>query len=230
MISKAISTVLIALWLGVACAAQNVGGIGLLKLDTVSVPNAIANAPYNAPLLATGGVPPYTWTAAKESVQGGLPQGLAIVKGSSAITGTTSQVGSFPFLLIVNDSAHHTQWKTLILTVQSQASFTLSASPASLTIQQGGQGNSSISAAISGGLNSAINLSASGAPAEMASRNEGSHHWGFSLGDPTRRMRRSITTQYGWLMGRPVAKRSTSTACRAGDGRRRSRTPIISGC
>ena len=43
--------------------------------------------------------------------------------------------------------------------------FTLSASPNSLSIAQSNQGNSTITAAISGGFNSAISLSASGVPA-----------------------------------------------------------------
>ena len=43
-------------------------------------------------------------------------------------------------------------------------SFTLSASPSSLSVAQGGQGTSTITAAISGGFNSAISLSASGVP------------------------------------------------------------------
>jgi hypothetical protein len=43
-------------------------------------------------------------------------------------------------------------------------SFTISASPASLNVQQGNQGTSTITTTISGGFNSAITLSASGVP------------------------------------------------------------------
>ena len=42
--------------------------------------------------------------------------------------------------------------------------FTISASPASLSVQQGNQGTSTITTTISGGFNSAISLSASGVP------------------------------------------------------------------
>src|SRR5208337_5015882 len=42
--------------------------------------------------------------------------------------------------------------------------FSISASPASLSIQQGNQGTSTITTTISGGFNGAISLSASGAP------------------------------------------------------------------
>ena len=44
------------------------------------------------------------------------------------------------------------------------ANFAISASPASLSIQQGNQGTSTITTTISGGFNSAITLSASGVP------------------------------------------------------------------
>jgi hypothetical protein len=44
-------------------------------------------------------------------------------------------------------------------------SFTISASPASLSIQQGNQGTSTLTTTISGGFNSAISLSAAGVPA-----------------------------------------------------------------
>src|SRR5271157_1591588 len=42
--------------------------------------------------------------------------------------------------------------------------FTISASPASLSVQQGNQGTSTITTAVSGGFNSSISLSSSGAP------------------------------------------------------------------
>ena len=47
---------------------------------------------------------------------------------------------------------------------QQQPNFTLSASPASLSIQQGNQGTSTITTTISGGFNGAISLSAAGMP------------------------------------------------------------------
>ena len=53
---------------------------------------------------------------------------------------------------------------TVTLTVVSLADFGLSASPASVTVNQGGQGTSTITSTISGGFNSSISLSASGAP------------------------------------------------------------------
>ena len=48
---------------------------------------------------------------------------------------------------------------TLTVTAQGQPNFTISAAPASLSIQQGNQGTSTITTTISGGFNSAISLS-----------------------------------------------------------------------
>jgi len=53
---------------------------------------------------------------------------------------------------------------TLTVTAQQQPNYTISASPASLSVQQGNQGTSTITTTVSGGFNSAITLSASGAP------------------------------------------------------------------
>src|ERR1017187_7841060 len=46
----------------------------------------------------------------------------------------------------------------------SQGSFTITASPSSLTVGQGGQGTSAITTTVTGGFNSPISLSATGLP------------------------------------------------------------------
>src|SRR5271157_902942 len=51
-----------------------------------------------------------------------------------------------------------------ITSAQQTPNFSISAAPSSLSVQQGNQGTSTITTAISGGFNSAISLSASGAP------------------------------------------------------------------
>ena len=89
-----------------------------------------------------------TWTSSAPSVatigSGGLATGVAA--GSTTIQAT---------LATVNGSTG--------LTVTAP-NFTVSASPASLSVAQGKQGTSTITTAISGGFNSAISLSASGMP------------------------------------------------------------------
>ena len=60
-------------------------------------------------------------------------------------------------------------------------SFTLSASPASLSVAQGNQGTSTITTAVSGSFNSAITLSASGMPSGTTVTFNPNHHSGTGL-------------------------------------------------
>ena len=86
--------------------------------------------------------------------------------GSSTMTvtvGASTPVGTYPITVTGNGGGIQ-QNTTVTLTVTAGPNFTISASPASLSIQQGNQGTSTITATISGGFNSAITLSASGAP------------------------------------------------------------------
>src|SRR5271165_4758869 len=88
--------------------------------------------------------------------------------GNSTMTitvGSSTPVGTYPITVTGNGGGiQQTTTVTLTVTAGAQPNFTISASPASLTIQQGHQGTSTITTAISGGFNSAISLSASGAP------------------------------------------------------------------
>jgi uncharacterized membrane protein len=86
--------------------------------------------------------------------------------GSSTMTitvGASTPLGTYPITVTGNGGGIQ-QNTTVTLTVTAPPNFTISASPASLSIQQGNQGTSTITTAISGGFNSAITLSASGAP------------------------------------------------------------------
>ena len=86
--------------------------------------------------------------------------------GSSTMTitvGGSTPVGTYPIIVTGNGGGIQ-QNTTVTLTVSAAANFTISASPASLTIQQGNQGTSTITTTISGGFNSPITLSSSGAP------------------------------------------------------------------
>ncbi len=88
--------------------------------------------------------------------------------GSSTMTitvGGSTPLGTYP--ITVTGSGGGIQQNTtvtLTVTAQQQPNFTISASPASLSVQQGNQGTSTITTTISGGFNSAITLSASGVP------------------------------------------------------------------
>ncbi len=88
--------------------------------------------------------------------------------GSSTMTitvGGSTPVGTYPITVTGNGGGiQQNTTVNLTVTAQQQPNFTMSASPASLSIPQGNQGTSTITTAISGGFNSAITLSASGVP------------------------------------------------------------------
>lgn len=76
---------------------------------TASIPSATVGASYSAPLTATGGQPPYTWSLSPGSP--GLPDGLNLTtdgNGNWFISGTPTAVGGgtiYDFSLRLTDSA-----------------------------------------------------------------------------------------------------------------------------
>jgi Putative Ig domain len=63
------------------------------------LPDASLSLPYNQTITASGGTPPYTWSAA------GLPTGLSINSSSGLISGIPTVAGSFGIAITVSDSA-----------------------------------------------------------------------------------------------------------------------------
>ena len=133
-----------------------------LIISTTSLPPGTVNVPYSATLSATGGLPPYTWSV----ILGSLPSGLTLNATSGVISGTPTTAGTSNFTVRVRDSDSPPATATAprSITVTAGPGFTISASPSSLTIQQGNQRTSTITTAITGGFNSSIALSYSGAP------------------------------------------------------------------
>jgi subtilase family serine protease len=104
----------------------------------------------------------------------GLPSGVTAAFGTNPTTGTsvltltassTATTGSAT-VTITGTSGSLTATTTLALTVNSTATpnFTVSASPASVTVTQGASGTSTVTVTSTGGFNSATTLSASGLP------------------------------------------------------------------
>jgi hypothetical protein len=84
----------------------------VLTITTQSpLPNGTAGQPYTQTLTASGGVPPYTWTAT------GLPNGLSLNATTGVISGTLLAAGSFPIPVRVTDSTPNSVVTLLQLTV-----------------------------------------------------------------------------------------------------------------
>lgn len=78
-----------------------------LKISTLALPQGTVATPYSASVVATGGVPPYTWSL----VSGQLPPGLTLAtqtNGSALISGTPTLQTDSTFTLQVTDSGSQT--------------------------------------------------------------------------------------------------------------------------
>ncbi len=85
---------------------------GGLAVATATLPAGTVNTAYSATLLATGGLPPYTW-----STSGSLPTGLTVNATSGAISGTPSASGVFNFTATVQDVNHGSASQMLSITI-----------------------------------------------------------------------------------------------------------------
>lgn len=74
-------------------------GFGII---TPSIPNGDVDDTYTAPIEASGGVGPYTWTAT------GLPPGLSIDPNTGVISGVPTTPGTFTVTVTVTDSTGKT--------------------------------------------------------------------------------------------------------------------------
>ncbi len=104
-------------------AAQQISAIGIrvdipqifigMLITTASLPNGQVEVGYSQTLVASGGVPPRTWSIAA----GALPNGLALDPATGAITGTPTAAGNFNFTVRVTDSAAATATKALSVNI-----------------------------------------------------------------------------------------------------------------
>lgn len=91
-----------------------------LTITTGGLPAATQGVGYGATVVATGGVPPYTWTAS------GLPTGLSINALNGSITGTPTVPGNFcPAITVLDsESPAASATKTLCIDVTSGVQIT----------------------------------------------------------------------------------------------------------
>lgn len=71
-----------------------------LQATTPALPGGLTATPYSTNLIATGGVPPYTWSV----ITGQLSSGITLDAETGAITGTPILVGTSNFTVQVQDS------------------------------------------------------------------------------------------------------------------------------
>ena len=102
-----LGVLLLLAWGTPSCGSGGQGGIGIqtgkigpLEIATGDLPQGTVGQPYRAPLTASGGIPPYTWSIPF----GQLPPGLSLNADSGAITGTPTQPGKCTFTARVVDS------------------------------------------------------------------------------------------------------------------------------
>jgi hypothetical protein len=83
----------------------------LIITTALQLPAGTFGQPFSQPLSASGGAPPYTWSAL------GLPDGLQIDAAAGMISGVPQTGGSFSFAITATDSARTTATARFLLTI-----------------------------------------------------------------------------------------------------------------
>ncbi|HLJ47001.1 MAG TPA: putative Ig domain-containing protein [Bryobacteraceae bacterium] len=100
-----------------------------LVVTQTALPNGTVNVAYpTTNLNATGGIPPYTWVLNT----GSLPPGLSL-SSAGVISGTPTTAGTFPFSVLVTDSAG-SAGSPKRTSAQATGSFQIIVNPAALTV------------------------------------------------------------------------------------------------
>lgn len=92
-----------------------------LQIQTLSLPQAPVAAPYSTTITATGGAPPYVWSA-----PGGLPSGFVLDSATGILSGTAQQSGVFSFNVQVQDSLNQTALRAFQLVAGTPLNITTS--------------------------------------------------------------------------------------------------------
>jgi len=142
-----------------------------LQIATPQLPGATVAGTYSAPLKATGGTLPYTWTL----TSGGLPSGLAL-STSGTIFGTAKTAGSFSFTAQVKDVAGHTATGNFWINVGMPTPTVVIVNPVNSATVSGtvsAQGTASDSVSLT-----SVHVSVDGGSYASAS---GTNRWAFSI-------------------------------------------------
>jgi hypothetical protein len=132
-----------------------------LKITTSSLPSGALTSAYSAGLSATGGTPPYAWSAS------GLPPGIA-ASSSGTLSGTPTSPGPFTVTVTVKDSTGFSVSASLALTIAAAPLkiTTTGISPptlgASFSVALGATGGTPPYSWSASGLPAGVTLSATG--------------------------------------------------------------------
>ncbi len=128
---------------------------------TSTITSAVSGGFSSAVSLSASGLPSgVTAGFSPATISGGAGSStLTLTAGSSAAAGTST-------ITVTGTGGGLTKTATIALTITAGTtpSFTISASPATLTVNQGSSGNTTVTTAVSGGFSSSIALAASGLP------------------------------------------------------------------
>jgi len=97
-----------------------------ITVNPATLPNPVANTAYSQTLTATGGVGPYGFAV----TAGSLPPGITL-SGSGALSGTSTQVGTYNFTVTATDNFGQTGSRAYSVTI---AAPTLTMTPAAGTL------------------------------------------------------------------------------------------------
>lgn len=97
---------------------QNAGTPGGLAITTSpNLPSGTIGISYSATISATGGSPPYNWSAS-----GSLPPGLALSASQGVISGKPTGTGTYQFTITVRDNIGAQQSQNFSVTINSTSS------------------------------------------------------------------------------------------------------------
>lgn len=94
--------------------AWRIGVYDALQIETLHVPNGAVGVPYEASIVASGGVPPLSWYVTR----GALPEGLVLDPGTGRISGTPAARGVWHFTVTVFDGWATDQTRQLTVIIE----------------------------------------------------------------------------------------------------------------
>jgi uncharacterized repeat protein (TIGR03803 family) len=111
-----------------ACGGSHGSGNGSNApvISTSSLPGGTVGSTYSAPLSASGGTAPFTWSISS----GNLPPGLTLNANDGTISGTPTTSGQYSFVVKVSDANLLTGDATLSITIANALTITTTSLPA----------------------------------------------------------------------------------------------------